>query len=252
MRKTLIAGNWKMNGDRALINTISNSLNNAEIHAQVEVLVCPPSVYLSELVDAANGFNVGAQNVHQNQSGAFTGELSAGMLKETGCSYVILGHSERRSMFIESDEVVGSKVKAVVDEGLTAILCVGETLEERESGNLEKVISKQVKEGVSNLTLANYEHLVIAYEPVWAIGTGKTASPEQAQEVHAFIRSLLVEVAGADVASRLVILYGGSMNANNAETLLAQVDIDGGLIGGASLKPDEFLTICRIASDLKL
>jgi triosephosphate isomerase len=248
MRTALVAGNWKMNGSSSLIGEMVPSLNEfAKKHPSVDVLICPPSVFTKEMASAASGIKVGAQNVFFESSGAFTGEVSVEMLKSVGCEYVIIGHSERRALFSETDEVVSKKVLSACESGLISILCVGETLEERESGNHFSVIRTQLIGGVSRLSTEHWDKLVIAYEPVWAIGTGKTASPEQAQEVHAFIRRVVSEHVGQQVSDTVKVLYGGSVNAANAKELFAQNDIDGGLVGGASLKKDEFLTICAAA-----
>lgn len=250
MRKPLVAGNWKMNGSKAdaksLIEGIKAGLG-ATITSQV--VVCPPFVYLSEVKSLLSGSDValGAQNVSQRDAGAFTGEISTSMLSDIDCEYVILGHSERRALYGEDDAVIAEKVIATAKAGLVPILCVGELLEERESGETENVVAKQLDVLLgSDDGLAALQKSVIAYEPVWAIGTGMTASPEQAQDVHAFIRQR-VAAKDASLAERIQILYGGSVKGNNAEELFAKEDIDGGLIGGASLSADEFLTICRAA-----
>jgi triosephosphate isomerase len=248
MRTALVAGNWKMNGTSTLIEEMVPSLNAfAKENPSVDVLLCPPAVFLNDMARSAEQLSVGAQNAHYEASGAFTGELSVSMLKSAGCSFVILGHSERRALFGETDELISKKVLAACESGLTAILCVGETLEERDSNAHFDVIRTQVVEGVSKLSPDHWSNLVIAYEPVWAIGTGKTASPEQAQEIHAFIRGVVSEQVGSQVSDTVKVLYGGSVNAANAQELFAQNDIDGGLVGGASLKKDDFLTICAAA-----
>ncbi len=246
MRQTLVAGNWKLNGSKESIQTlvkgIADGMSGVDGKA---VAVCPPYVYIpmvSELA-AGTGIAVGAQDVADQESGAFTGEVSAAMLKDVGCQYVIVGHSERRSLYCEKDEDTAAKYVAAQKEGLTPILCVGELLEERESGDTENVVAKQLDAVLSLAGVESLANAVIAYEPVWAIGTGKTATPEQAQEVHAFIRGKIAAL-DASVAEKVQILYGGSMNGSNAAELLAMEDIDGGLIGGASLTPDAFLAIC--------
>ncbi len=248
MRKPLVAGNWKMNASRAeaqaLIKNIVDGLGDTES----EVLVCPPSVYIPLVADWLSGTDVvvGGQNCNQQTHGAYTGEIAASMLADVGCSYVILGHSERRAIYGETDEVAAEKFAAAQDAGLTPILCVGETLEERKSGEALAVISRQVAVVIDLLGAQAFRNAVIAYEPVWAIGTGETATPEQAEEIHRAIRNQIAN-ADSECAQSLRILYGGSVNAKNAETLFLMPNIDGGLVGGASLKADDFLTICQAA-----
>lgn len=247
MRRKVVAGNWKMNmnlsGTIELISVIKNELSKSD--SKSEVIVCPPFTSLETAVTVVknSSIKVGAQNMHYESDGAFTGEISADMLKSVGCEYVILGHSERRTLFGESDEMINKKVKKALSSGLKPIFCVGETLEERESNLTEKVVEKQVKNGLSGISESELSELIIAYEPVWAIGTGKTASPEQAQEVHKFIRNLISKLYSNNLADNLVIQYGGSVKPDNAEELFSQPDIDGGLIGGASLKADSFISI---------
>ncbi|MBP5288305.1 MAG: triose-phosphate isomerase [Clostridia bacterium] len=249
MRKIIIAGNWKMNKTpaeaRALAATIA-----ANDKIGCEVVICTPFVDLFAAKEAIAGSKVrlGAQNVHWAESGAFTGEISASMLKEVGVEYVIVGHSERRQYFGETDETVNARAKAALAKGLKVILCVGESLEQRQSGVTEQVITQQIKADLADLTVGNMKNVVIAYEPVWAIGTGLTATPEQAQEVCKLIRDLLSGIFGAETAAETTIQYGGSMNAGNAAQLLSMPDIDGGLIGGASLKPDDFAAIIAAGS----
>ncbi len=249
MRKTIIAGNWKMNKTPSEAAELAAAI--AQIQgAKCEVVICPPFVDLFFAKKALEGSNVklGAQNCHWKESGAFTGEISADMLIEAGCDYVILGHSERRQYFGETDETVNLRTKAALEKGLKTIVCVGETLEERENGITEKVIDRQVRLGLADLTREQMANVVIAYEPVWAIGTGLTATNEQAEEVCKFIRDLLVELFGAEVAEETTIQYGGSMNAGNCAALLAMPNIDGGLIGGAALKPADFAVIVEAGS----
>ncbi|HET54294.1 MAG TPA: triose-phosphate isomerase [Ignavibacteria bacterium] len=247
MRRKVVAGNWKMNmnlsGTIELLSAIKNELSKSD--SKTEVIVCPPFTSLETAVTVVKGssIKVGAQNMHYESDGAFTGEISADMLKSVGCEYVILGHSERRTLFGESDEMINKKVKKALSSGLKPIFCVGETLEERESNLTEKVVDNQVKNGLSGISEAELSELIIAYEPVWAIGTGKTASPKQAQEVHKFIRNLISKLYSNNLADNLVIQYGGSVKPDNAEELFSQPDIDGGLIGGASLKADSFISI---------
>ncbi len=249
MRTPLVAGNWKMNGTRETIAALLDGIlaGIGDVKA-AEVAVCPPYPYLAEVGQRLAGSPVawGAQNASQEEKGAFTGEVSVTMLKDFDCRYVIVGHSERRTLYGETDEVVAAKFARVRDAGMAPILCVGETLEEREAGVTEQVVERQLKAVVDKVGAAAIADGVIAYEPVWAIGTGRTATPEQAQEVHAFIRGLLAGHDGA-VAEGVRILYGGSVKGANAAELFAKPDIDGGLIGGASLVADEFLTICRAA-----
>lgn len=246
MRRTLIAGNWKMNGSLAENDVLLNGLLAGMAEVKADVAVCVPFPYLAQAQAKLAGSRIalGAQNLNPNPKGAFTGEVSAAMLKDFGCKYVIVGHSERRTLYGESDAIVADKYAAAQAAGLIPILCVGETLEEREAGVTEAVVARQIDAVLAKSGVASFARAVIAYEPVWAIGTGKTASPEQAQAVHAFIRAK-IRALDASVAEALIIQYGGSMKAANAAELLAQPDIDGGLIGGASLVADEFLAICR-------
>lgn len=249
MRKPLVAGNWKMNGSRESVKTLLNGIKAGvgEVTA-ADMAVCPPYVFLGDVQQMLNGTAIGwgAQNLSTEASGAFTGEISADMIKDFGCQYVLVGHSERRALYGETDAVVAHKYEVARNAGLVPVLCIGETLEERESGVTEQVVSRQLDAVIDRVGIAVAGDGVIAYEPVWAIGTGKTASPEQAQEVHAFIRQKLAGL-DAGVADKIRILYGGSMNAGNAAELIGQADIDGGLIGGASLKADDFLAIGRAA-----
>ena len=221
-------------------------------YSNVRVAVCPPNISLSLVNDvlerARTHVKLGAQNLHFEDAGAYTGEVSAVMLKSVGCSYAIIGHSERRQYFGETDASVNAKAKKALQYDLIPIVCVGETLEERDAGREQEVVKKQLVDGLKDIGITNADHLVVAYEPVWAIGTGRTASPEQAQEVHAFIRSLLVSMYG-DVGSSIHILYGGSMKPANAAQLLAKPDVDGGLIGGASLKAEDFAGIVKAGSE---
>lgn len=250
MRRKLVAGNWKMNGSLSSIKELLDGVKAGmgDVNG-ADVAVCAPAIYLPAVAEqlASSAVAWGAQDISQHESGAYTGELSAAMLNEFNCKYAIVGHSERRSYHAESDEAVAAKFIAAMKGGITPILCVGETLDEREAGVTETVVARQLCTVVEAAGIEAFASAVIAYEPVWAIGTGKTATPEQAQEVHDFIRQRLAE-SSADVAAKTRILYGGSMNASNAAELLSQPDIDGGLIGGASLKADDFLTIARAAS----
>lgn len=249
MRKTIIAGNWKMNKTPSEAAELAAEIAKIE-GAKCEVLICPPFVDLFFAKKAIEGSNVklGAQNCHWKESGAFTGEISADMLIEMGCDYVIIGHSERRQYFGETDETVNLRTKAALAKGLKVIMCVGELKEERENGTTNAVIERQVTLGLKDVTKEEMANVVIAYEPVWAIGTGLTATKEQAEEVCAFIRSLIEKAYGKDVAEETTIQYGGSMNAKNAAELLSMPDIDGGLIGGAALKPADFAVIVAAGS----
>lgn len=248
MRKKIVAGNWKMNGSYELINALVPALAEEAIQSQAEILVCPPSLFLGDVRrQAGERLLVGAQNCHEAESGAFTGEISTGMLAELQLSHVLVGHSERRAIYGETDALIAQKTKAAIAAGLVAVLCVGETLEERENGRTLDVVLGQVKAVVEQLELTDWSKLVVAYEPVWAIGTGKTASSDQAQEVHCAIRKALAGFC-QEHAEAMRILYGGSVKAANAEELFACPDIDGGLVGGASLNVDEFISICRAAN----
>jgi triosephosphate isomerase len=249
----IIAGNWKMNTDlegaKSLATGVVDGLAGRPPAEGVEVVLCPPAIWLPVVADriAASPVKLGAQNVHKEQDGAFTGEISIAMLKSVGCSYVIVGHSERRSMFGESDMDVSNTARAVVNAGLTPIVCIGETLSEREGGEYRSVIDRQARTIFAGLLATNVRKYVIAYEPIWAIGTGRNATPEQAQEVHAQIRSITAEVYGDEIAQEVPIIYGGSVKADNAVNLLQQPDIDGALVGGASLDAGAFLAIVHAA-----
>jgi triosephosphate isomerase len=246
MRRKLVAGNWKMHGSLAENEALLSGILAGMGDVKAGVAVCAPFPYLAQVQAKLSGSAVawGAQNLSQHAKGAYTGEVSAAMLKDFGCAYVIVGHSERRALYGESDAVVAEKFAAAQAAGMMPILCVGETLEEREGGVTEQVVGRQLDAIIGKCGIAALAKAVVAYEPVWAIGTGKTASPEQAQAVHAFIRGR-VRALDAAVAENLIIQYGGSMKANNAAELLSQPDIDGGLIGGASLVVEDFLAICR-------
>jgi triosephosphate isomerase len=249
MRTKLVAGNWKLNGSldsiRELINGILSGMDAVNTAG---VAVCPPAIYIPEVASLVKGSKiaVGSQNVCDQDSGAYTGEIAGAMLKEFGCQYAIVGHSERRSLYGESDAMVAARFAAARRNGLKPILCVGESLEEREQGVTEDVVGRQIDAVIQLEGIAAFADAVIAYEPVWAIGTGKTASPQQAQDVHQFIRGKL-SALDASIAENIIIQYGGSMNAGNAAELLGMPDIDGGLIGGAALKATDFLAICQAA-----
>ncbi|MBV8619317.1 MAG: triose-phosphate isomerase [Curvibacter sp.] len=247
MKKKLIAGNWKMNGGLAANEALLTALNAGLDSARADVAVCVPAPYLSQVAALRGGLELGAQDLSAHEAGAYTGEVSAAMLREFGVRYVIVGHSERRQYHGETDDVVARKAQRALAAGLVPIVCVGETLEQREAGQTEQVVKRQLA-AVIHLNGHCISEIVVAYEPVWAIGTGKTATPQQAQAVHAVLRAQL-QAASAH-ADRIHLLYGGSMNAANAAELLAQTDIDGGLIGGASLKAPDFLSIVAAASAL--
>jgi triosephosphate isomerase len=250
MRTKLVAGNWKMNGTLATNQALLQSLVPALARvAGVKCAICAPFPYLTQVQQLLSGSGLawGAQNVSQFDAGAYTGEISGAMLVDFGCRYVIVGHSERRMLFGETSETVAAKFAAALKAGLTPILCVGETLADREAGNTERVVAAQLAPVLSSSGAQSFAHAVIAYEPVWAIGTGKTATPEQAQAVHAYIRGRLA-AQDAAVAENVPLLYGGSVKGTNAAQLFGMQDIDGGLIGGASLDAGEMAMICRAAS----
>jgi len=250
MRKPFMAGNWKMNTDShssvALAKAVAAGSTDVA-GERVTVAVIPPFVYLAAVAKAvsSSAVAVGAQDVYFEQKGAFTGEISPAMLKDVGCTYVLCGHSERRHVLGESDELVGKKVTAAINGGLLPILCVGELLEERDGGKTEQVVERHLRTGLAGLGVEKMAAVTIAYEPVWAIGTGRTATPQQAQEVHQFIRGLLAKMYSKDLAGQTPILYGGSVKPENARELMAQADVDGLLVGGASLKADDFVKIVQ-------
>ncbi|MCY2997741.1 MAG: triose-phosphate isomerase [Planctomycetota bacterium] len=254
MRRLFIAGNWKMNLNRgqslSLVQSLVESLRGV---SDVDIAVCPPAVYLGELGKALHATNIGlgAQNVNSKAEGAYTGEISCSMLKDVGCRYVILGHSERRAIYGETDSMVNEKLHAVLAAGLTPIVCVGETLEQREAGQTQQVVRSQCIGSLAGLTEDQMLKTVLAYEPVWAIGTGKTASPAQAEEVHKDIRSLLETQFSMGTAQKVIVLYGGSVKADNAQELLSEPNIDGALVGGASLKQDSFEGIIKAATSVR-
>jgi triosephosphate isomerase len=249
MRKYVIAGNWKMNNTPAQTKELINEMKPLVADASCEVVLCVPFVDIAAAVEAAKGSNIkiGAENIHWAQSGAFTGEISGDMLKAAGAEYVIIGHSERRQYFGETDDTVNARLKAAIASGLTPIVCVGETLEQREKNITVETVAMQTKVAFRDISAADAKNTVIAYEPVWAIGTGKTATDEQADEVNGAIRNVVEQIYGKDVADSIVIQYGGSMNAKNAAGLLSKEHIDGGLIGGASLKAQDFAVIVNAA-----
>tara|TARA_B110001454_G_scaffold4828_1_gene4511 strand:- start:7700 stop:8443 length:744 start_codon:yes stop_codon:yes gene_type:complete len=247
MRRLLVAGNWKMNASKAMLNELLSGIT-ANIPQHTDVVVFPPAPYLLMAADKLQGSSVkfGGQNLNAHESGAYTGEISASMLVDCGCEAVLVGHSERRTLFGETDADVLAKTEAALAAGLIPYVCIGETLAEREADKTETVIEQQINAVLNGLTVQQLAKCVFAYEPVWAIGTGETASPEQAQQVHAFIRSLLA-AKDEELALNSHVLYGGSVKASNAKELFAQQDIDGGLVGGASLQAEEFLGICNPA-----
>ena len=250
LRKAVIAGNWKMNKTPAEATALINEMKPLVADADCEVVLCVPFVDLTAALAAAEGSNIkiGAENCHWAESGAYTGEVSTGMLKEMGVEYVVIGHSERRTYFGETDQTVNLRTLAALKAGLKPIVCVGETLEQRELGYTETLLKFQTKMALTNVSAEELKNVIIAYEPVWAIGTGVTATDDQADEGNGFVRAAIAEAYGADVAETVTIQYGGSMNAGNADALVAKYHVDGGLIGGASLKAPDFATIVKAAS----
>ncbi|MHC4571818.1 MAG: triose-phosphate isomerase [Planctomycetota bacterium] len=252
MRKPFVAGNWKMNTDSNTSVDLAKAVasRSSETTDQVHVAVIPPFVYIPAVVKAVSTARiaVGAQDIYYEQKGAFTGEISASMLKDIGCVYALCGHSERRHVIGETDELVNKKVAAAISGGLLPILCVGELIEERKASKTEEIVTQQLKKGLAGLTAEKVSAVTIAYEPVWAIGTGLTATPDQAQEVHALIRKLLGQMYDTQLAGEIRILYGGSAKPGNAADLMNQQDVDGLLVGGASLNADDFLAIIQAAT----
>ena len=251
MRKKVIAGNWKMNNDltesQNLISKLTGGLSNQKLNC--DVIICPPYTSLSEASTLIKNTPVklGAQNMFFEDNGAYTGEISASMLKSVGCEYVIIGHSERRTIFKETNEMINKKIKKALEHKLKVIFCVGETLEEREKSTTMQVIRSQVENGLKDISEESMAEIIIAYEPVWAIGTGRNATPQQAQEVHKFIRDFISNKFSSQTAEDLTIQYGGSVKADNASELLSQPDVDGALVGGACLKADSFIAIIKAA-----
>ena len=248
MRKKLVAGNWKMNttfqDSKKLIKSIRENLDEDTL-SKIDVIICPPftSLSIARKLTNESGINVGAQNMYYENDGAYTGEISASMLKALGCKYVILGHSERRQYFSETDFTINLKLKKAIENELISIVCVGESLEQRENKIQNQIVKEQLTNCLTAIDRKDFNKIVIAYEPVWAIGTGKTATPEQANQMHIFIRETIEKLYNQDVSANLRILYGGSVNESNSKELFTQSDIDGGLIGGASLKPESFIKI---------
>ncbi|MBQ2390928.1 MAG: triose-phosphate isomerase [Clostridia bacterium] len=249
-RNAVIAGNWKMNNTPSETTALINEMKPLVAGADCDVVLCVPFVDIAAAVEAAKGSNIkiGAENVHFEEKGAFTGEISAKMLVECGVEYVVVGHSERRQYFGETDVTVNLRTKAAVNAGLTAIVCVGETLDQRKQGITKELLAMQTKIALMGIEADKLSKIIIAYEPVWAIGTGETATAEQANEGNAAIRAAIADMYGAETAEAVTIQYGGSMNAKNADELVAQPDVDGGLIGGASLKAEDFSIIVKAAS----
>jgi triosephosphate isomerase len=253
MRKPFVAGNWKMNTDSHTSINLAESIVSGSLETagqSVSVAVCPPFVYLQAVAKtlSASSIAVGAQDLYIESQGAFTGEISASMLKDIGCSYVLCGHSERRHVIGETDELINKKVAAAIGGGLLPILCVGELLAEREASQTNEVVTRQIKNGLAGLSVEKVSAVTIAYEPVWAIGTGLTATSQQAQETHGFVRKLLAELYDAQLAEEIRILYGGSAKPGNAGELMAQQDVDGLLVGGASLNAEDFIAIIQAAA----
>ncbi len=249
MRAKYIAGNWKMNMDKAGAVELAKSIVEQLKDVKNTFMIAPPFVYLDAVSQIVKGSNIilGAQDVTYTENGAHTGEISATMLKDVGVQTVILGHSERRNDFYENNKIINSKVKIALEHDLDVVLCIGERFSHKIVGVTETVCSLQIKTGLSGVSAEQMSHITIAYEPIWAIGTGQTATPEEANKTHAFVRKTIGEIYGQKIADEIRILYGGSMNAKNAEELLAQSDIDGGLIGGASLKAETFVPICQFS-----
>lgn len=253
MRKPFVAGNWKMNTDShssvALAKGVAEGVDGIASY-KVDVAMIPPFVYIPAVIGALSSAHVavGAQDVYFEKNGAFTGEISVAMLKDIGCTYVLCGHSERRHVIGEKDELINKKVTAAINGGLLPILCVGELLEERKANKTQKVVERQIKKGLAGLSVEKVNAVTIAYEPVWAIGTGLTATPQQAQEAHSFIRGLIAKMYGKNLADEIRIQYGGSVKADNSAEIMAQPDVDGLLVGGASLKVDDFVKIIKSAA----
>ena len=250
LRKAVIAGNWKMNNTPSQTTALINEMKPLVADADCEVVLCVPYIDIPAAVEAAKGSNIkiGAENVHFKASGAYTGEVSTDMLKEAGVEYVVIGHSERRTYFGETDQTVNLRTLKALEKGLKPIVCVGETLEQRELGYTETLLKFQTKMALTNVTADQLKNVVIAYEPVWAIGTGVTATADQADEGNGFVRAAIAEAYGEDAAQGVTIQYGGSMNAGNADELTSKENVDGGLIGGASLKANDFSVIVKAAS----
>lgn len=251
MRTKVVAGNWKMNNDInssvTLINEIKNNLSQKQLN--VKVIICPPFTSLEKAYSLIKDTSIklGAQNMYFEQSGAFTGEISPVMLKSVGCEYVILGHSERRTIFGETNQLINKKIKSAIKNGLKPIFCIGETLNEREEGKTFEIVETQIREGLEGINEEELSNLIIAYEPVWAIGTGRNATPEQAEEVHQFIRNLIAKLYSEKLSENLIIQYGGSVKPENSKDIMSQPNVDGALVGGACLNADSFIKIIESA-----
>ncbi|MCR5113942.1 MAG: triose-phosphate isomerase [Acholeplasmatales bacterium] len=245
MRKPILAGNWKMNKTRDEAIQFILQVDNKLPKSGVDCIVCAPAIILRDLVKRADTIQVGAQNMNENDKGAYTGEISPLMLKDTGVKYVIVGHSERRAYYNENDAVVNAKIKKALEFDLKPIVCVGENLEERETGKMQDVLKSEINKAFDGVVFEDPANVIVAYEPIWAIGTGKTATTEQAEEACKYIRELLAGIYGVKTADKIRILYGGSMNTKNVNDLVAQPDVDGGLVGGASLDADNFIALCK-------
>jgi triosephosphate isomerase len=247
MRKKIVAGNWKMNNDLSETRSLLEEILEEQMPNDVKVMVAPSftNLHLAHILLLKSSIEVIAQNMHESEGGAFTGEVSADMLKALGVETVILGHSERRAYFHETNRLLSKKVTTAIKNKMTAIFCIGEELTDRKTGNHFEVVKKQLEEGLFHISVSDWQHIILAYEPVWAIGTGETASPDQAQEMHAFIRNTISEFYSESVANQVSILYGGSVNQENAREIFSQSDVDGGLIGGAALKARSFISIVK-------
>ncbi len=245
MRKPILAGNWKMNKTRDAAIHFILEVEPKLPKDNVDVIVCAPAILLRDLVKRSEVIKVGAQNMNEHDSGAYTGEISPVMLKDTKVEYVILGHSERRAYYNETDATVNAKIKKALEFELKPIVCVGETLEQREAGKTNDVLSNQIKKAFDGVTIENPENVIIAYEPIWAIGTGKSATSKEAQDSCKYIRELLTNIFGENISSKIRILYGGSINVKNFKDIISQEDIDGGLVGGSSLKEDDFVELTK-------
>lgn len=250
MRKKIVAGNWKMNCDRLQTKTLLEHIKSQEIAADVSVIVAPPftNLEMASAVLKDSTITVAAQNMHQATHGAFTGEVCAAMLKSINIDMVVLGHSERRAMFWETNEILAAKVNTALENDMKIIFCFGEELEDRQKGDHFNMVQQQLEEGIFHISADKWENIILAYEPVWAIGTGETASPEQVQEMHQYVRGLVQDTAGENVANNVSVLYGGSVKPNNASEIFSKQDVDGGLIGGASLKAADFTAIINAFS----
>lgn len=250
MRRKVVAGNWKMNLNKEEAFSLFNTLKTFKLASNVEVLVFPPSIYLSQMASVDTSIEIGAQNCYFERNGAFTGEISSEMLASIGIKYCLVGHSERREYFAETDEYLSKKIDALLSNNIRPVFCFGEKLDERENGNHFQTILNQITKATFHLSSKDFSKLILAYEPVWAIGTGKTATSQQAQEIHYFVRNYIAENKGVDIANNIQILYGGSCKPSNAKELFSCPDVDGGLIGGASLLKEDFVELINIAASI--